>query len=286
MKETKHIVIPPGAMNDIFANSRSLIYLSKYFDRLLARINTTWLELAKDTLEERRKFILDGDNGLIIKTGGKKDGKKDVLKNKGDVYDFKLYLHWRYNTRQRLQKKKVNFDKYEKFFRDLDELLQLCVEASLRIAVLMEKRMPGKSIVRQIKNTKQHVIRLLYYPDRNSFSAGKVAKKFLAQPHGDVNLWTFALLESASGLCLGPKLEYEYTFKKGQAIVFMGGKCDHMTNKNIPLVIHGVKNKWAGERTSIVFFGHNRLGRKFTQIYVRGREKEITRKRRKKLLVQ
>lgn len=284
MKQNQHVFIPNQAVSEIFRDSRTIFYLSNYFTRLLFRVNRVWLRLAKQSLEEQMKFMLDSDNGLIIKTGGKKDRKKDVVKNKRDVYDFKIYLHWRHNTRQRLKRKNINLDKYERFFLDLDELLKYCVAASVKLGSMIEKRMPGKSFVKQIKGTKQHVIRLLYYPDRNSFSASKTAKAFLAQPHGDVNLWTFALLESAPGLCLGPKLEYEHIFQKNQALVFMGGKCDHMTNKNVPLVIHAVKNKGAGERTSTVFFGHSRLGRKFTQTYTKKRESEIGKKRRRKMV--
>lgn len=178
--------------------------------------------------------------------------------------------------RKRLDKKGTKYQKYNSWIKDLEKLHSLCIEISLEIAKRIDQRLPGKDLMTKFKRaTKDHVIRLLYYPDRPLSSLEEENQDALAQAHFDRCLWTIALFENLPGLRLGLKLEDTHEYQRNKALFFSSGKLDNLTNKNIKMVRHGVINESRGPRVSFIFFAHIPLPEKIIVSYIRKREIEL-----------
>ena len=98
--------------------------------------------------------------------------------------------------------------------------------------------------------TKQHVLRLLYYPPQ-------LQPAIRAQEHTDRDCLTFALYQSTSGLC--DVHETSISAPPGHAIVFAGQKAARMSGGHIPALEHCVRtigNTFTEPRISVVMFIH------------------------------
>lgn len=259
--------IPDSCIGDIFNYSFGIFSINSRATVLLKKIQKQWSKFVTEDKEYKKLYSIPYERGWMERRGEKKAG--------GNSYDIKEFFHFHRDYKKRLKHKGVDYSRYNSFFDSLEELYKLCWSATLALAHKIDRRLPGKCISQKIRRDKNHVIRLLYYPEQPLLDSVSEEKVALAKAHFDRDFLTFALLETLPGLCLGLELEEEYRYEEGKVLCFTGGKFDYVTGKNVKMIRHGVKNLKAGARISVIFFSHIPLSRDITQRYIEKREEEM-----------
>lgn len=268
MKSQSTFFISDACIGDIFNFSVSSFDVSKEVTNLLTRIHKGWIRFVEEPASYKKLFVVGRERGWVERSGEK---KKD-----GDHYDVKQFFHFHHDLRKRLDAKGIKYQKYNTLITDLEKLHALCVKVSLEIAERIDQRLLGKGLVTKVKRAmKDHVIRLLYYPDRLLSSLEEENQDGLAKAHFDRCLWTIALFENLPGLRLGLNLEDSHEYQRNKALFFSSAKLDNLTTKNIKMVRHGVVNERRGPRVSVIFFAHIPLSEEITVAYIRKRETEL-----------
>ncbi|QQS60446.1 hypothetical protein IPN41_00490 [Candidatus Falkowbacteria bacterium] len=265
--------IPPDFVNQVLQDSIATFSVADQVTCLIKKITGQWRKFVEEPIDYKRQFTLGKDGCRGWRQGTRKE-KKDARSNDGQEL-----FHFHKDYVSRLESKKIDYSKYSKLFLDLGDLYQISVEASLQIAGLLDKRLPGREIKRQIKkcNTKNkswHMIRLLYCP-KNNLTVNEQQYSADTNAHFNRNAWTFSFIGTAPALRLGLHLEKEYEHQEGRVIFFAGAKLEKQTARTIDMVRNSVVVEKSKARTVLDFFAHTALSEKITQLYVNKREKEF-----------
>lgn len=266
----KDFILPEDFVNRILQDSIATFSIKQKVTRLIKAITADWKKFVLESLDYKKQFCVGRERGWVDRNRQKK--------RNGEKYDKKQFFHFHRDFRRRLDAKKVDYSKYEDMISNLEKLYTLSLEVSLKAAELLEQRLPGKSIKRQIQKShtrSTHVIRMLFYPKPTVAEFKKEQKTALAQAHFDRNAWTICWIETAPGLHLGLHLDQEHIYQAGQAGFFAGAKLENLTHRTIDMTYHAVLAKKRTSRIAIVAFFHTLLSEVMTKAYIKKRKAEL-----------
>ncbi len=195
-------------VNLIFREFMAPIIVVNQIQKLLKDIISDWKKFLNESDDFKKQFYFPRDRGWISKNNKK-------------VQFF--YFHRDYRTR--LETASIDYTKYKTLIMNLENLYQFCIEASLDVADLLDKRLTGRGIKAMIKqcnakNTSKHTLVLSYY--------AKNQDQLLSTPRYQRSAWTFSLYQNSPGLYLGTTIDNRYDKKKNKILLMCGAKLERL----------------------------------------------------------
>ncbi len=236
--------IPTDFVNNVLQNGVTKFSVGLEVTRLINSIMKTWKLFIRESDEYKNEFHISKSRGW----NPQPEYKKELNINRGTFYFHPDFI-------DSLASKKVDFSRYKQFLSDLKSLHQISVDASLEIANLLDKRLPGRFIMKRIKecHTKTkayHTMRLMYY----SHPIINNEEVVIDEPQFVGNAWSF--IYKAPGLRFGLESEKKYNFESGiitdfqlnknyiwpenDVLFFPGAKLEKLTHRNIEMACPSV----------------------------------------------
>lgn len=191
----------------------------------------------------------DPDNGFIVRQGEAKEDRT--------THDEKTVLHFRPHLPAALNELGVDTHKHSALLKYLEKLLAYSIEAGIDISRRLDTYFGAENfdLAERVKQSNEHVIRLLHYPPTSALQVKK-SEDPMAAAHLDRDYLTLCEYESQPGLSAGADLEYQHQYQADSLLAFFGIKAEMQTDGKLRAVKHDVKRLNADGRIAIVAFIH------------------------------
>ena len=238
--------IPTDFVNNVLQNGVTKFSVGLEVTRLINSIMKTWKLFIRESDEYKNEFHISKSRGW---------NPLPVYKRRLNCIEESFYFHP--NSFESRISKGIFFSRYNHFLMDLRSLHKISVDASLKISELLDKRLPGRYIMKRIKEchtkTKAYHTLCLKYYSQPIINNNEVV---IDEPHFVGNAWSFVYKETAPGLRFGLESEKKYNFESGiitdfqpdknyiwpesDVLFFPGAKLEKLTHKNIKMACPSV----------------------------------------------